>query len=96
MWEEGEEEIGRLEEDGKGRCSRVLECAKATGKHLKILNVCLRTKKDTNSLCYSPNQDGCRDKQVGDTYMLNTRDRDGSHPRLNERGWEDFITCRIV
>lgn len=55
-------------------------------KHLKILNVCLRSKIATNFLRYSPNQDGCRNKQVGDTYMLNTRDRDGSHPRLDERG----------
>lgn len=30
--EEGEEEIGKVEKDGKGRFSRVLECAKATGK----------------------------------------------------------------
>lgn len=48
---------------------------KPQGKHFKILNVCPRSKIVTNSLCYSPNQNGCRDKQVGDVHTLNTRDR---------------------
>lgn len=55
------------------------------GKTLKN-SQCLRSKTVANSICCSPNQDGCRDKQVGEIGTLNALDGDGSYPRWNEGG----------